>query len=280
MRKKILVIGANSAFAKDVMPILAQKNIVITAGRKNCDIYCDVAKAVTIPSGIDVVINFAAAFGGQSDEDILNAQKTNSLGTLNVCVAAKRAGVKHIVNISSIHALLDEESPQYSIYSITKKQADELAEFYCRANKIPLTIIRPSRIYGDSDAFAENQPFFYQIMDKAQAGEDISIYGKNDALRNYIHGADLAEIINRIVANHTEGTYPCTHPFDVTYSRVARTAQKIFNQGGKTTFLKDKPDILSDNFARDLTIYEKIGYRPKINIEMGISRIKKYRDGR
>jgi nucleoside-diphosphate-sugar epimerase len=52
------------------------------------------------------------------------------------------------------------KSPFYSSYALTKKQGDELAESYCRANKIPLTILRPSQIYGDSDSFAKHQPFF------------------------------------------------------------------------------------------------------------------------
>lgn len=277
MRKKILVIGANSAFAKVAIPVLAEDNTVVTAGRKNSDIYCDVAEAVTIPGGIDVVINFAAAFGGDSDEDILNAQKTNSLGTLNVCVAAKKVGVKHIVNISSLFAVLGESSPYYSIYAITKKHADQLAQFYCEINRIPLTIIRPSQIYGDNDNFAKHQPFFYQIIDKAQNGEDISIYGKNDALRNYIHCADLGEVINRIVKKRIEGVYSCMYPSDVTYSQIAHTAQRVFGKGGKIIFLKDKPDIPNNIFTKDLTIYEKTGYTPEISIKAGLTRIREYR---
>lgn len=278
MKKRIFIIGASSVFAKEVISILTKDNTVITAGKNNCDVYCDVAGDVTIPVGVDVVINFAAAFGGDSDEEIINAQKTNVLGTLNVCVAGKKADVKHLINISSIFALLDEKSPFYSIYAITKKQADELAQFYCGINKIPLTIVRPSQIYGDTDSFAKHQPFFYRIIDKAQNGEDISIYGKNDALRNYIHCADLAETINRIVVERIEGVYPCMYPSDVTYSQIADTAQKVFDKGGKVIFLKGKPAIPDNIFIKDLTIYEKADYYPEISIEEGLARIKKYRE--
>lgn len=278
MTKRIFIIGANSAFAKEVIPVLAKDNTVITAGKKDCDVYCDITETITIPEKIDVIINFAANFGGKSDEEIINAQKTNSFGILNVCIAAKKAGVKHIINISSIFALLDEKSPYYSIYAITKKHADELAQHYCRINKIPLTIIRPSQIYGDSNSFSKHQPFFYLIIDKAQNGEDILIYGKNDALRNYIHHADLSETISRIVAKRLEGIYSCMYPSDVTYSQIAHTAQKIFNKGGKVIFLKDKPDIPNNIFTKDMSIYEKIDYHPQISIETGLKRIKKYRE--
>jgi nucleoside-diphosphate-sugar epimerase len=278
MKTKILVIGANSNLAKAVIPVLAKDNTVITAGKSGCDVYCNVTKDVSIPSGTDVVINFAASFGGNSDKEMLEAFNTNVLGTLNICKSAKAAAVKHVINISTIFTVLDNTSPSYSIYAMTKKQADELAQLYCGLNHIPLTILRPSRIYGDSDGFRKNQPFFYQLIDKAKKGEAISIYGKNDAHRNYIHCADIAEIISNIVTQHIEGVYACTHPDDVTYSQIAQIAQKIFNRGGTVSFLDDKPDIPDDSFEADSIIYDKINYWPVISMEDGIRRIKAYRE--
>lgn len=275
--KKILIVGATSSFAKEVIPVLANSNTVVTAGKKDCDVYCDVTESFKAPNDIDVIINFAASFGGTSNEEIINAHKTNSLGTLNVCLAAKKAGVKHLIIISSIFALLDEKSPYYTIYAITKKHADELAEHYCKLNKINLAIIRPSQIYGDSDDFKKHQPFFYDIIDRAQSGQDISIFGSHDPSRNYIHSADLAEVIGRVVEKETEGVYSCTQPSDVSYSQIAQLAQKIFGKGGHIIFVKDKPDIPDNIFSKDVRLYETIDYFPQISIEAGLERIMAYR---
>jgi nucleoside-diphosphate-sugar epimerase len=38
----------------------------------------------------------------------LIAEKTNVLGMRNICAAAQKAGVKHLINISTIFTLLDE----------------------------------------------------------------------------------------------------------------------------------------------------------------------------
>lgn len=278
MKRTILIIGANSALAKEVILILVQEHTVITAGRNNCDIYCDVAEGVMVPAGVDIIVNFAAAFGGVGDEEIREAEKTNTQGILNVCIAAKKAAVKHVINISSIFALLDQSSPFYSIYAVTKKHADELAQFYCKLNKIPLTILRPSQIYGDSDSFKQHQPFFYELIDKAQAGKDMSIFGNNDARRNYIHASDLSEIIRHVIKKQVEGTYVCTYPDDVTYSQIAFSAQETFGKGGKVIFDKNKPDTPDNIFTKDLIIYEKLSYTPQISIETGIKRIKEYRE--
>jgi nucleoside-diphosphate-sugar epimerase len=278
MKKTILIIGANSALAKDAVPILRRNNTIITAGRKDCDVYCDLGGPITIPAGVDTIINFAASFGGTADDEIEGAVHTNVLGVLRLCEAAHTAGVKQIVHISSIFALVDETSPSYSIYAITKRHGDELAQYYCQLNNILLTILRPSRIYGDSNAFARHQPFLYHIADKAQAGEDIAIYGTNDAARNYIHSVDLAEVMTRVIARRVAGVYACTYPTNATYSQIAHAAQRVFGQEGQVSFAKDKPDIPSDTFSLDQSVYEKIDYQPRISIETGMERIKHYRE--
>ncbi len=278
MKNIIFVIGANSTLAKAVIPVLARRSTIITGGRKDCDIYCDITKEVTVPTPVDVVINFAANFGGTSAQEITRAVDTNVLGTLRVCEAAKMAHAKQVILISSIFALLDERAPSYSSYAISKKQADELANFYCKLHNIPLAILRPSRLYGDNESFAKNQPFLYQIIDKAEKGENISIYGRNDASRNYLHVADLAEIIDRTIKLHVEGVYGCVNPVDVTYSQIARIAQKMFNAGGQVISLNDKPDIPNDTFEKNPDIYNKLNYYPAITIKQGLQRIKKFRE--
>lgn len=277
MKKTILVIGANSALAKSMMPVLAKESTIITGGRRGCDVKIDLLEDFAIPKDVDVVLNCAAAFGGTSDEEISNAWETNVFGALRICLAAKAAGVKHLVLISSMSAVHDEASPYYSAYAITKKQADELARYYCEVNRISLTILRPTQIYGVGNGFAKHQPFFYDIIAKAQAGEDILIYGNHDARRNYLHAADLSETINRVIEKQVEGIYPCMYPDNVAYSEIAQTAQKVFGKGGAVEFLKDKPDTPDNTFTKDLSIYDIVNYQPNISLERGIAMIKKYR---
>jgi nucleoside-diphosphate-sugar epimerase len=279
MSRTIFVIGANSALARAAIKVLVGDSTIITAGRKNCDVYCDIAKPFDIPANVDVVLNFAAAFGGTEDNEIVDAVSVNSTGILNICIAAKKANVAHIINVSSLSAVLDEKSPYYSIYAISKRHGDELAEFYCSVNKLPLTILRPSQVYGDDDSFALHQPLFYQVIEKAQKGEDVVIYGKHDALRNYIHANDISELIRGVVEQSIVGTYPCLSPSNIAYSQLAKTAQSVFQMGGDIRFLSDKPDIPDNVFSMDLSIYEKTGYMAQISIEAGIRRIKAYQQG-
>lgn len=279
MSKKVLIIGAGSALAKVVISLLNERGYtVVTAGRTHGDVRIDLKTSFDIPADVDVVINCAATFESETDEAWLETEETNALGALRVCMAARKAGVRHVVHISSLSAVLPKSSPYYSAYAITKRNGDDLAEQYCMQFDVPLTILRPSQIYGDDAAFAAHQPFIYHILDRAERGEDITIYGEHDALRNYLHAEDLAEMIERTIDRNVTGTYACQYPSDVRFSEIAETAQAVFGKGGTTTFLKDKPPTPDNIFAKDADFYEKIAFRPQISLQDGFRGIQLYRE--
>ena len=87
-------------------------------------------------------------------------------GTRNMLAAARDAGVKRFLHVSSISAhghpdgdglVLDETAPlgvnlhRWSYYSRAKVQAEQLAWQAWRDGKVPLTVIRPSWLYGPRD---------------------------------------------------------------------------------------------------------------------------------
>jgi nucleoside-diphosphate-sugar epimerase len=178
-----------------------------------------------------------------------------------------------------MYTLLDEKAPQFSIYALSKKHAEELARFYCSSNDLPLTILRPSQVYGNESSFQRHQPFFYSIIEKAEKGEDLSLYGSHDPSRNYIHIDDLVEIIARVVKNKVEGSYCCMHTDDTTYSKIANAAFAATGHKGTVQFLPDKPDIPDNIFEKDNSLYKKIEFYPRVSIDEGVQQLINYRKG-
>ena len=278
---KILIIGGTSSLGTALKNAFQESDEVITAGRKNCDISIDLrdpVEKIVFPNDIDVVIHTAAHFGGKEAAEIIECENINVVGTLKLFRAAAQANVKHFVLISSIFAMLKKDSEHFGIYSLTKKHAEDVAEFYCSKFSIPLTILRPSQIYGNMDSFSKHQPFFYAIADKAEGGEDITFYGNNDALRNFIHADDLVAIIAFVIQNKVEGKYSCMHPEDIAYSRIANAAISAFKSKSEVQFLKDKPDIPDNIFEKDFSLYERIHFYPEISIEKGMEMMATYRN--
>ena len=272
----ILLVGANSALSESLIPILSREHKVIRGARKNADCYIDLEKDVNIPSGIDVIINVAAFFDNDTD-NIVISYETNTIGLLKLCLEAKKHKIKHFIQVSSTSANVLKGSPFYTQYAISKRHAEEIVKHYCDINEIPLAIIRPSQIYGESDSFRKNQPLFYSMMDKAEKGDDILIYGSRNPLRNFIHADDVASCICEVINQNKEGIFSCMYPKDTSFVEIAETAFRVFNSGGNILFDKEKDDIPDSIFEIDLSLYNTISRFPKIDLETGIKMIKKFR---
>ncbi|WP_309640373.1 NAD(P)-dependent oxidoreductase [Flavobacterium sp.] len=273
---KVLIVGGTSSIAQALQPKLAEFCEVITAGRTNCNItlqLSDSIENITFPNDVDVVIHTAAHFGGKTAAEIIEAENINVLGTMKLCQAAVNASVKHFMYISSIFSNASPNDNNYSVYSISKKHSEELATYYCSLNNLPLTILKPSHLYGLQDGFRKHQPFFYSILDKAKNNEDLSLYGNNDPIRNFLFIEDLTDIIVKVMQQKVTGSFSCTQMNDVTYTQIAAAAYKIYGTNGKVSFLNDKPDIPSFKYDKDDALYQKIGFFPQVNLEQGIQKL-------
>ena len=266
--------------SKYLIPRLSDYYRVISLGRQNCDVYCDLKdnpESIHIPENADVVIHVAAQLSCTTDEEMIETEAVNAIGTLKVCMAAYKANVKHVIIISSMSATIEKDSPYYSVYSISKKHSEELAILYCKTKNIPLSIIRPSQIYDSKGYFRLSQPLLYTMADQAESGSDITIYGSNDALRNYIHVEDLVEAIFRVVHIKCLGVFNCIYPEDLKLSEISRAAFTTFNNGGKIVFDHQKNDIKDNIFTYEFDLYEKINYFPQVDIHKGMKKIFNFR---
>lgn len=272
---KILIVGGTSSLARALIPILSEFAEVITAGRKECNVYLDLddpLEKIRLPINVDVVINTASAFDGRNPEELLLTENVNVIGTLKLCQACSKEKIKHVILISSIFACLDKDSCFYSIYSLSKKHSDEAAQLYSSTFGLPLTILRPSQFYGVGEAYRKHQPFLYSIIDKVENNEDVYIFGSNDAMRNFIHVEDVAKIIALVIQCGIKGTYACLNNRNVSYSEIFNAAISAFKSKSTIKFIKEQPDIPNNTFDIDDSLFRLIGYYPQISISLGMQK--------
>lgn len=267
---RVLLVGGNSSLAQSLRPVLADFAEVVTAGRNDCDLKLDLNKITTIPSGFDSVINTAAHLGGPNPAALASAEATNVLGMLSLGRACAEAGVDHLVHVSTIFATLPALSPFHNAYALSKRHGDEALELQARMQEMKLTILRPSQFYGVGESYRRNQPFLFTIMDRAQSGQDIELWGKNDALRNFIHVQDVANIIARVVLNRVLGTYTVSSPQDQSFQQIAKAAVDAFDSNSTIRFLPEKPNTADNIFPFDDTLYRSLDYTPQISIAHGM----------
>jgi nucleoside-diphosphate-sugar epimerase len=273
-----LVVGSTSTLGSAVAERLATGGIVLRAGRENADFPLDLSQPLpAIDASFDVVINAAAAFGGQESSQIISAVEVNAVGALRVCELAERVGAKRVVHISSWSALDASSDSYYGIYSLSKKQGEEIAKYYCSARGLPLTIVRPSQLYDAAGRCRMHQPLLYSFADKAEQGEDIVIQGSHDPVRNYLFLDDMVEWLVRVIDRDISGTFNCGHPRPATFGTLARAAFAAFDRGGTLRFDREKPNI-PDRAHYDVDdICKCTGYWPTVDVDEGMYRIARQR---
>ena len=267
---KVLLVGGNSSLARCLRPALSAFAEVVTAGRSSCDLQLDLADAIQLPTGFDAVVNTAAHLGGTTPAALASAEETNVLGLLRLGQACAAAGVGHLVQVSSIFATLTPTSPFHNAYALSKRHGDEALQLQARMQGLPLTIVRPSQFYGVGEAYRRNQPFLFTLMDKSQAGQDIELWGRRDAQRNFIHVQDVADMMARVVSTRTLGVFTCSHPQDLHFSQIAQAAVEAFGSRSVIRFLPDKPDTADNIFPFDDALYRVLGHSPQISITRGM----------
>jgi len=114
--------------------------------------------------GVDAVYHAAARVGDWGPWEEFVAISIE--GTRNMLNAARDAGVKRFLHVSSISAyghpdgeglVLDESAPlgvnlyKWSYYSRAKAEAERIAWAYYERGEVPLTVVKPSWLYGPRD---------------------------------------------------------------------------------------------------------------------------------
>ncbi|CAN5853229.1 SDR family oxidoreductase [soil metagenome] len=171
---KIAITGSTGHIAASLIPLLIQCNNSVRALIYEQQPAFDntaiefVKGSITVPTslnelvtGCDVVIHCAARISINSNEDN-SVYDTNVTGTKNVFNAAKQAGVKRFLYVSSIHAydqrhpgkLLNEESNYCSgnapAYDRSKRDAEQFVLQHASAD-MEVVVLNPTGIVGPPD---------------------------------------------------------------------------------------------------------------------------------
>ena len=277
----VLIVGRTSMVSRALAARLHGLYRVHFAARKDAEIHFDLFAPELSIDDVDTkyhaVVHCAADFGGTGDLDLVRAEQANSVGAINVCRLAHAVGAKHLTLISSLFATYGPGDPFFGSYALSKRHAEENAKLFCDMRNISLAIIRPSQLYDKLGASRKHQPFFWHIVDLARLGRDITLFGSQDARRNFLNVDDLAEILFRVITRQTTGSFIAAHPSSTTLSELALAAFNVFSASGcKVLFDLGKADMQDLPPIVDFSLYDLLGYEPATDLVDGLAQIKNF----
>jgi NAD dependent epimerase/dehydratase len=158
----------------------------------------DVQTLESAMEGVETVFHLAALVGipysYQAPRDVV---ETNTLGTLNVLLAARETGVSRVVHTSTSEVYgtaqrvpMDETHPlnAQSPYAASKIGADQLALSFHRSFGLPVSIVRPFNTYGPRQS---PRAVIAAIAAQALAGDTIRL-GSTTPTRDFTFVTDTA----------------------------------------------------------------------------------------
>ena len=160
--KTLLFTGASGFLGKNVIPILTKSYSIKTIGLTDSDDYCiNLAKQQPdINEKFDVVLHAAGKAHSVPKTDFEKQVffDVNLQGTKNLCAALEKSGIpKSFIFISTVAVYgldygenITEDHPLNgkSPYSLSKIQAEQFLQAWCKKYNVILSIIRPSLIAG------------------------------------------------------------------------------------------------------------------------------------
>ena len=241
---------------------------------------CDRRKVQEAMRGVDAVVHFAAE--SHVDRSILDSTafvRTNVLGTQCLLDAARHAGVKRFVLVSTDEVygnapsgekfteecLLAPNSP----YAASKAGADLLARAYFRTYGFPVIITRCTNNYG---SYQYPEKFIPLIVTRALQGQNIPVYGDGLQVRDWIHVTDHCAGLDAALHEGRDGEiYNLGAGNEWPNLEIARRIlQLVGKPDSLLTYVQDRPGhdrryaLNSDKACRELD------WAPKITLEDGL----------
>lgn len=303
---KVLVTGADGFIGSHLTEMLAARGCEVralaqynsfnswgwlddVACKNDIDVVCgdvrDPALCRSLCQGIDTVFHLAALiaipYSYAAPDSYVD---TNIRGTLNICQAARDAGVGRVIHTSTSEVYgtaqyvpIDEKHPlqPQSPYSASKIAADAMAMSFFNAFELPLTIARPFNTYGPRQSARAVIP---TIISQIAAGKKQIQLGDVSPTRDFNYVEDTCRgFIALAESDKTVGeTVNIGSNFEISVGDTLNLIKRIM--ASDVEFLLDQQRLRPEKsevnrlWCDNAKIKALTGFTPQVPLEEGLRR--------
>jgi UDP-glucose 4-epimerase len=245
----------------------------------------DAASLAAALEGCDAVAHLAAV----ADVNDVHAQphdaeQVNARGTAAVLEGARLAGIGRVVYASTIWVYSDTEEttvsettllpPPAHLYTATKLAGELYCKSYQELYGINYTILRFGIPYGPRAREAAVIPAF---VNKAFAGEPLTLSGDGQQSRRFVYVEDLAEGVVAGLGDIAENrVYNLSSDEDVTIKQIAEFVQEIVGNT-EIVYGPARPGDLGSKIVLSDRARDELGWSASTPIGEGIRRYVAWR---
>jgi len=273
---RILVTGAAGFIGKHlVRRLMADKHEVTAFDRRSCSLGTEFVQGDVasydfsdILAGVDVVFHLASLLGtAELFHRIIEAERVNVLGTLNLLEGMRKKGVDNIVFTSKPNFWKD------NAYTITKETCERYLTMYRNVYGFNAVIVRPFNVYGPEEHLNEYRKAVPYFTVAALKNETIEIFGNGEQTMDAIYVDDAIEALVRCSTVRPKEIVEIGNGKPL---KVKQLAQEIIDLANSKSRVLHIPMRRGEADAKNVhangNIERLIGFLPKISLEDGLRR--------
>lgn len=238
-----------------------------------------------VVQNVDYILHQAALPSvPRSVKDPLSSNQANVVGTLNVLLVARDAGVKRVIYASSSSVYGDSpllpkkedmNPAPLSPYAVSKLSGEYYCQVFYSVYGLETVILRYFNVFGPhqdpTSLYAAVIPKFIQAMLK---GEAPTIYGDGEQSRDFTYVDNVVQA--NILALETKDAagkilnIACGERTKV--NDLVNSLNKILGRRIKPSFASPRPGDVKHSVASISLAKKVLGYQPQISIEEGLER--------
>jgi UDP-glucose 4-epimerase len=217
-----------------------------------------------------------------SVEDPLHDARINILGTINLFEAARQAGVRRVLFVSSGGAVYGDQETfpaseghatnPLSPYGVSKRAGELYAFFYQAEYKLPFVALRYANVYGPRQDPHGEAGVVAIFSGRMLRGEPVTINGDGKQTRDYVFVGDVARANLLALERDVRGPVNIGTGIETDVNELAKIMLDATGARSKVEHGPAKPGeqrrsvIAHDRAAREL------GWRPEVALKDGLHR--------
>lgn len=239
----------------------------------------------TAVRGVDVVFHQGALPSvPRSVQDPLTTTEVNTIGTLNMLLAARDSGVSRVIAASSSSVYGDapgmprietQPTQPLSPYAVSKLACEQFCLAAYRVYGLETVALRYFNVFGENqDPFSGYAAVIPKFIKQMLGGDPPEVFGTGEASRDFTH---VENVVNaNLAASCAEGVAGCVFNVAIgqqhTLNELVAILNDLLGTDYEPLYEAPRPGDVPDSVADIGLARRALGYEPAVDFEDGLRR--------